>query len=72
MDNNDNAINTTTAANYTYSVTDDLDRPRATMSRTEITQSPLPSPEILKGYAELIPNGAERFMSLLERAGQSF
>lgn len=36
-------------------------------THTEISSSPLPSPEILKGYAEIIPNSPERFMQLIEK-----
>ena len=32
--------------------------------------SPIPSPEILDKYNTLIPNGAERFMSLVERQSE--
>ena len=39
----------------------------AATRHTEISSSPLPSPEILKGYAELIPDCPERFMKMVEK-----
>ena len=35
--------------------------------QTEITSGPLPHPELLKGYDEVIPNGADRIMKMAEK-----
>ena len=35
--------------------------------QTEITSGPLPHPELLKRYDEIIPNGAERIMAMTEK-----
>lgn len=35
--------------------------------RTEISSGPLPHPELLKGYDEVIKDGAERIMKMAER-----
>jgi uncharacterized membrane protein len=41
------------------------------MQRIETYRSgPLPDPQALRAYAELIPNGAERIMSLVEHAAR--
>ena len=36
-------------------------------TRAEIYQGPLPPPEILKGYNDIVPNGAERILAVFER-----
>lgn len=53
-----------------YSATSNIDTPQGIIlsaTHTEISSSPIPSPELLKGYAELIPDSPERFMRIVER-----
>lgn len=53
-----------------YTATSDPETPRGiflSSTHTEISSSPLPSPEILKGYADIIPNSPERFMRIVEK-----
>lgn len=40
---------------------------RVKMQQTEVSDSLLPSPEELQVFAELIPNGADRVMTMLEK-----
>lgn len=52
-----------------YSSTTNVGVPQGMLfsaSHTEISSSPLPSPEILRGYSEIIPDSAERFMKMVE------
>ncbi|MDE5878155.1 MAG: DUF2335 domain-containing protein [Muribaculaceae bacterium] len=36
-------------------------------SKTEISTGPIPHPDLLKGYNDVIPNGAERIMRMAEK-----
>lgn len=56
--------------NSAYSSTQNIGSPQNVIlsaTHTEITSSPLPSPEILRGYNDLIKDGAERFMKMVEK-----
>ena len=44
-----------------------LDDQQETADSRAFTQTPLPDAVTLTAYAELIPNGADRIMSLVER-----
>ena len=39
-------------------------------SHTSIFSSPIPPPEILKGYNEIIPDGADRILKMVERQSE--
>lgn len=52
-----------------YSPTSPTDAPSTVVMsaiQTEITSGPLPHPTLLRGYDEIIPNGAERIMKMAE------
>lgn len=36
-------------------------------TKTEISSGPLPHPDLVKGYDDIIPNGAERIMQMAEK-----
>lgn len=43
----------------------------ASIMRTDVLSGPLPHPDLLKGYGDIIPNGAERIMQMAEREQDS-
>lgn len=70
LSDNDTNINMPNIDSTSYSATSNIETPQnilVSATHTEISASPLPSPEILKGYAEIIPNSPERFMQIVER-----
>lgn len=56
--------------NVSYSATVEPDNAAQllfTASKTEISSGPLPHPDLVKGYNEIIPDGAERIMRMAEK-----
>lgn len=59
--------------NAAYSSTTDINGGQSIIlaqSHTEISTGPLPHPELLKGYNEIISDGAERIMKMAEKEQQ--
>lgn len=53
-----------------YSTTTDATNPahiRVIATKTEISSGPMPHPDLVKGYDDIIPNGAERIMRMAEK-----
>lgn len=55
-----------------YSTTTGIEDPQgqnvvASFFRTEVSAGPLPHPELLKGYDQIIKDGAERIMRMAEK-----
>lgn len=53
-----------------YSATSDSTIPPQVLvaaTKTEISSGPLPHPDLVKGYDDIIPNGAERIMQMAEK-----
>lgn len=70
LSNSENSNSFSSIDNPTYSSTQGISTSQNVIlsaSHTEISSSPLPSPEILRGYDDLINNGAERFMKMVEK-----